>query len=147
VIQSRRLVWGAHAARVRIPAARRNCCNSANEEMRNKALGEPPKAAREPRALPLAKRSSCRLKGDFCVAEGNALGTHSIKFPAPKGVFNRESVLWFEVPRRGTWICGSTSGGAAPGYEDSGLQPARALKFFNYRTDPFPGFPSNGVLI
>ena len=31
------------------------------------------------------QRRDCRLKGDLCVAECNALGTHSIKFPAPKG--------------------------------------------------------------
>jgi len=51
--------------------------------MRNEALGGTPKAAREPRALPLAKRSSCRLKGDGCVAEGNALGAHRIESSAP----------------------------------------------------------------
>ena len=83
------------------------------------------------------QRRDCRLKGDLCVAEGNALGTHSIRFQSPKGVFNRDSVIWFEVPRQGTWICGSTSGGAAPSYEDSGLQPACTSKFFSYRTDPF----------
>ena len=33
----------------------------------------------------------------------------------------------FEVPRQGTWICGSNSGGAAPGYEDSDLQPTLAI--------------------
>ena len=89
-------------------------------------------------ALGSGQRRDCCLKGDLRVAEGNALGTHGIKFPALNGVFNRESVMWLEVPRQGTWICGSTSGGAAPGYEDSGLQPARTSKFSNYRTDPFP---------
>jgi hypothetical protein len=30
-----------------------------------------------------------------------------------------------EVPRQCTYICGLNSGGAAPGYDDTGLQPAR----------------------
>ena len=32
-----------------------------------------------------------------------------------------------EVPRQGTWICGSSSKGVALGYVKSGLQPTRAI--------------------
>jgi hypothetical protein len=51
------------------------------------ACGTKPWAGRELRALPLAKRSSCRLKGDYCVAGGNAPGTHRIELSALKGLF------------------------------------------------------------
>ena len=43
-----------------------------------------------------------RLKGDFCVAEGNALGTHGYDEPALKGVFNRDSIVTIEVSLQAT---------------------------------------------
>jgi hypothetical protein len=45
-----------------------------------------------------------RLKGDFCVAEGNALGTRRRKKSALKGVFNRDSFVAIEVPQQGTLV-------------------------------------------
>ena len=87
-------------------------------------------------ALGSDQRRDCRLKGNLCVAEGNALGTHTALISSPEGVFNCDPAMWFEVPQQGTWICGSTSEGDAPGYEDLGLQPAHTFKSLNDRRDP-----------